>query len=147
MIQVQPHSLWLGHAGDGRNFRQILDAGIKAVVHLAAEEPSPPLPRELVFFRFPLIDGEGNSGHLLLLTLGTVTHLLKMRLPTLMYCSVGLSRTPAIAAAALAILDRENPDVTLQRVLKGHPADVSPALWSEVKAHCLQVMGLAGTSS
>jgi hypothetical protein len=141
MNQVQPHALWLGHAGDGRNFRQILDAGIKAVVHLAAEEPSPQLPRELIFFRFPLVDGADNSGHLLLLTLGTVTHLLKMRLPTLIYCSVGLSRTPAIAAAALAIVNRDDPARTLAAVLQNHPADVSPALWSEVKAQCLQVMG------
>jgi hypothetical protein len=143
MNQVAPHSLWLGHAGDGRNFRQILDAGIKAVVQLVAEEPSPQLPRELIFFRFPLVDGAGNNGHLLLLTLGTVTHLLKMRLPTLICCSAGLSRTPAIAAAALAILNRDDPDKTLQAVLQNRSADVSPALWSEVKAHCLQVMGFA----
>jgi protein-tyrosine phosphatase len=101
------------------------------------------LPRELIFFRFPLVDGAGNNGHLLLLTLGTVTHLLKMRLPTLICCSAGLSRTPAIAAAALAILNRDDPDETLQAVLQNRSADVSPALWSEVKAHCLQVMGFA----
>ena len=34
MRQVQPHALWLGHAGDGRDFRAVLDVGIKAVVQL-----------------------------------------------------------------------------------------------------------------
>ena len=143
MNQVQPYPLWLGHAGDGRNFKQILDAGIKGVVHLAAEEPTPQLPRDLIFFRFPLVDGADNGSHLLLLTLGTVAHLLKMQLPTLLYCSAGMSRSPTIAAAALAILQRENPDVTLQAVAKSHRVDVSPALWQDVKAHCLRVMQLA----
>jgi hypothetical protein len=134
--------LWLGHAGDGRNFSQIFDAGIKAVVHLAAEEPTPQVPRDLIFLRFPLIDGADNSNHLMLLTLGAVTHLLQMRLPTLLSCSAGMSRSPAIAAGALSIIGHRDPDECLASLLKTHPADVSPALWAAVKAHCLQIIRL-----
>ena len=31
MNQVIPYKLWVGHAGDGRDFRRLLDAGIEAV--------------------------------------------------------------------------------------------------------------------
>jgi protein-tyrosine phosphatase len=125
------------------NVRQIFDAGIKAVVHLAAEEPMPQLPRDLIFFRFPLIDGAENSTHLLLLALGSVTHLLKMRLPTLVCCSAGMSRSPAIVAGAVSILSRSDPDETLSAVLEQHRGDVSPGLWVTVKAHCVQLLQLA----
>ena len=32
MTRVLPHLLWLGHAGDGRDYRQVLAAGVRAVV-------------------------------------------------------------------------------------------------------------------
>src|SRR5437764_255159 len=39
MRQITPHSLWLGHAGDGTDFRRVFDLGIRAIVQVAAEEP------------------------------------------------------------------------------------------------------------
>src|SRR5207247_693921 len=98
MRQVLPHSLWLGHAGDGRDFRLILDTGIQAVVQLAAEEPALQLPRELIYCRFPLVDGPGNDAKLLYLATATVASLLERSLPVLVCCGAGMSRSPAIAA-------------------------------------------------
>jgi hypothetical protein len=144
MNQIHPHPLWLGHAGDGRDARRILDADIKAVVHLAAEEPSPQLPRDLLFFRFPVIDGADNSNHLMLLALGTVSHLLTMRLPTLVYCSAGMSRSPAIAAGAIALVTGTPPDECLREIAQHRATDVSPGLWASVKGYCQRIRNQTG---
>ena len=48
-----------------------------------------------------------------------------------------MSRSPAITAAALAVVEGADANVVLERIVAGHPHDVSPALWQEVTA-CLQ---------
>src|SRR5690242_17107834 len=122
MNQIQPYALWVGHAGEGHEFRPMFDAGIKALVQLAAEElPSQP-PRELIFCRFPLIDGSGNRLELLSLAISTVAHLIQRHVPTLVSCGGGMSRAPAVAAAALALAHREAPEECLQRVTRHHPS-------------------------
>jgi predicted protein tyrosine phosphatase len=55
-----------------------------------------------------------------------------MRIPTLVSCNFGMSRSPAVAAAALAMLHRESPQDWLKRVLSHHPGDLSPGFWNEV---------------
>src|SRR5262249_44679935 len=107
-------------------------AGIQALVELAREEPSAEPPRELIYCRFPLLDGAGNDEGLLHLAIHTVSTLVKMRIPTLLCCNVGLSRSPAIAAAAVALAYQESPEDCLQRVAQAHHVDVSPGLWSEI---------------
>lgn len=132
MNQIKPYPLWLGHAGDGRDFRPALDAGIQALVDLSREEPPTEPPRELIYCRFPLLEGPGNDEYLLDLTLHTLAGLIRMRIPTLVCSSIGLSRSPAIAAAALALAHHEAPEDCLQRVAEQHRSDVSPGLWSEI---------------
>src|SRR5438128_271779 len=110
MNQFVPHLLWLGHAGDGRDFRRLFDSGIKALIDLAMEEPPTQPPRELIYCRFPLLDGAGNDAQLLLLATQTVMALLQRHVPTLVCCANGMSRSPAIAAAALALLHDEAPE-------------------------------------
>ena len=34
MRQIEGHALWIGHIGDGADFRSIFDAGILAIVQL-----------------------------------------------------------------------------------------------------------------
>src|SRR5436853_1864886 len=128
MLQISAHLLWLGHAGDGRDYRRILDTDIQAVVQLAAEEPVLELPRDLVYCRFPLVDGSGNDTKLLQLAITTVANLLEMKVVTLVFCGAGMSRSPAIAAAALALVFQDSPDECLQQVTEHFPADVAPAL-------------------
>ena len=60
MNRIQPYLLWLGHSDDCRDPQRLADVGIEAVVHLATEEPLPGLPREMLVFRIPLLDGSGN---------------------------------------------------------------------------------------
>jgi hypothetical protein len=134
MKQIIPYSLWLGHAGDGRDFRQVLDSGIKAVVQLAAEESPLQLPRDLIFCRFPLLDGPGNDPTRLYLAATTVANLLEKRVAALVVCGGGMSRSPSIAAAALAMVYQESPEDCLKKIAEHHPSDVDPGLWNEVKS-------------
>jgi protein-tyrosine phosphatase len=133
MRQIPTHALWLGHAGDGRNSRLLLDSGIQAVVQLALEEEPLRLPREVILCRFPLLDGDGNDPRLLELAVTTVANFLEKKIPTLVCCGGGMSRSPAVAAAALAVVHQENPDDCLKRIAEHHPSDVMPGLWNDVK--------------
>ena len=133
MRQISAHLLWLGHAGDGRDYRRILDTGIQAVVQLAAEEQVLELPRDLVYCRFPLVDGLGNDWKLLHMAVMTLANLIEKKVPTLVVCGAGLSRSPAIAAAAISVIFRKPADECLKEVAEHFPADVAPAFWDEVK--------------
>jgi hypothetical protein len=132
MNQIQPHPLWVGHVGEGRDFRRIFDAGIRALVQLAAEEPPPQPPRELICCHFPLLDGPGNPTVLITLSVQTVATLIRSRISTLITSGSGVSRAPAVAAAALATAHGEPLEKCLQAVVRCHPSDVSPGLWSEL---------------
>jgi hypothetical protein len=130
--QIVPYPLWLGHAGEAQDFRLLFDAGIEALVELAEEElPSQP-PRELIYCRFPLLDGAGNQYELLYLSVYTVANLLERGVSTLVCCGTGLSRSPAIASAALSLVYQEPAEELLKRIAEHHPTDVSPGLWSDV---------------
>ncbi|MGE3805713.1 MAG: hypothetical protein AB7K24_13635 [Gemmataceae bacterium] len=140
MVHIEPHSLWLGHAGDGHDFRRLFDEGIQAVVDLALDEAPVALPRELASFRLPLVDGAGNRGEILFLAVSTTATLLKMKLPTLVRCSNGMSRSPAVAAAALAILQQRPIEEILAEIAAQHSLDLTPVFWMQVK----EVLGMFG---
>jgi protein-tyrosine phosphatase len=132
MRQIPPYSLWLGHAGDGRNVRAVLDAGILAVVDLALEEAPARFPREIAYFRIPLIDGAGNPPWLLRAGVEIVAMLLRSNTPTLIFCGAGMSRSPTIAAAAISTVSGRPAAECLEMIAKAHACDVSPALWREI---------------
>jgi protein-tyrosine phosphatase len=134
MRRVPGHLLWLGHIGDIRDLRGVLSTGIRAVVDLAINEPPAIVTRELVYCRFPLLDGAGNAPWLIRTAVDVVADLLRSRIPTLIYCSAGMSRTPAIAAAAIAVAEGCKFADALTLVTESAAADVSAALWSEVQA-------------
>jgi protein-tyrosine phosphatase len=133
MRNLEGCSLWLGNVGDVANPQDIVAAGILAVVDVALNEKPAALPRDLSYCRFPLIDGTGNPPWLLRLSIETVASLLRSGTPTLVYCSAGLSRSPSIAGAALALVRGCPFDEGLKIVTQAAHADVSPALWSEIR--------------
>ena len=133
MNQIRPHPLWLGHAGDGEAFRRLFDLGVEAVVQLSAEERPLPLPRNLILCHFPLIDGVGNRPALLSLAIETTAALIRARTPALVCCGAGMSRSPAVAAAALSLAYGGPPEEWLKSVAEHHPSDVSPGLWEEIR--------------
>lgn len=134
MNQIRPHALWIGHAGDGRAYREVFAAGIRAVVQLATEDPPLQPPRELLYVRVPLLDGGGNEIDLLAFAIDAVAGLIERRIATLVCCGMGMSRSPAIVAAALALASGSDVVECLRGVVGQHPADVSPGLWADVRA-------------
>lgn len=134
MRQVVPHPIWIGHAGDGRDFARLHETGIRAIVQLAVEEPAIRPPRELLYFRVPISDGVGNRSDHLALAIRTVAELLSRRIPSLVCCGAGMSRSPCIVAAALAMTSGEPPEACLDMVVGQGPRDVSSSVWREVSA-------------
>jgi hypothetical protein len=136
MREILPNHLWIGNAGDARNPEPLLHNGIVAVINLAAEEASPNLPRSMVYCHFPLVDGPPDDPAILRIASQTVATLLKSQVPTLVFCGEGMSRSPAIAAAALSIVQGGSPEDKLKEIVAGHPHDVSPHLWEAVCEAC-----------
>ena len=64
----------------------------------------------------------------------TVASLLQSGAPTLLYCGAGMSRTPIIAAAAIARLRGCPMAEAVSVVVRSGPADLSPGLLAEVQA-------------
>jgi hypothetical protein len=130
--RITPYSLWLGHAGDAQDLRGLFAAGIRALVDVALNESPGTLARELVYCRFPLLDGAGNPPWLLRSAIEMVAGLVRSATPTLVYCGAGMSRSPAIAAAALARAQGRPLAECLRDVVQCGPCDLSPALWRDV---------------
>ena len=137
MHEVISGRLWIGNAVEARDLRRLLNLGVRAVVDLAIEEVPVSVVRELVYCRIPLIDGASNPPERLRLAVETVASLIRQDTPTFVFCGAGMSRSPAITAAALAVVEGADPNVVLERIVAGYPHNVSPALWQEVTA-CLQ---------
>jgi hypothetical protein len=131
--RIPGYPLWLGHVGDARDLSGLHSSGIAALVDLALNESPVPLTRELVYCRFPVIDGGGNPRWLLRAAVETVAGLLRARVPTLVYCGACMSRTPSVAGAAIALVRGCPLSEGLALAIQSGAADVSPALWSEIQ--------------
>lgn len=127
-------TLWVGHVGDARDSPSIYAAEVAALIDLAANEPPLNPPREFMYVRIPLIDGAGNPAWGLQLAADISARLLRENVPTLVYCSGGMSRSIAIASVALAIVRGILPEAALQQVSQLAKCDVSPGLWNELRA-------------
>lgn len=132
MHEIHQNLLWLGHAFDIREPQALFDAGIRAVVDVAYEEPPAQLPRQLIYCRFPLNDGGGNDDSVLLLAVQTLVQLLESGTPSIVACSAGMSRSPTIAAFALAAFLSEEPYEVVSRIGDIKSLEVNPELWSDV---------------
>jgi hypothetical protein len=133
MRSFPPYSLWIGHVGDARDTPSMLNSGIAAMIDLAINELPVPVHREMIYCRFPLVDGIGNPPWLLRLAIETTASLLKRQTETLVFCSGGMSRSPAIAAAALSVLTGHSPQECLSDLLGG-PMDVATGIWKDISA-------------
>jgi hypothetical protein len=95
--EIPGFPLWVGHASDLRELPRLLDVGILAIVDLAANESPARVTRDLVYLRFPLLDGSGNPRWLLRMAVESVAGLLRSGTPTFVSCGAGMSRSLAIA--------------------------------------------------
>lgn len=141
MREVHPGLLWIGSRRDTREPRLLFEVGIEAVVDLALEEQPLTLPRELVYCRFPLVDGEGNDSSMLLQTVQTTVDLLIASRPSLVTCSAGKSRSPTIALFALAAYLRQKPETIASMCSEDSAIKVHAQLWMDVSSIFSQVRG------
>lgn len=121
---------------DVDDLSKVFDAGIEALVDLAWNEKPAQLTRELIYCRFPLNDGGGNSPQILQAAVDAVESFIDKQIPTMVYCSAGMSRSVAVTAAALARSRREPLDGTLIKLVAEQPHDVSPLLLSDICKAC-----------
>lgn len=146
MRRVGDYPLWIGTARDARDIRAVLGAGIEAIVDLAMDEPPVAVTRELVYLRFPLVDGGGNPPWMLAAAATALEPLVRLGVPTLVACSGGMSRSLAITAVALlgsGLTQWKSVDEVLGMVQTGGPADVHPELWHWVKLTCCTVSSVS----
>lgn len=133
MREILPGLLSVGNAFDARDLKSVLTHRIHAIIDLAMEEPPIAVTRELIYCRFPLIDGQGNSPVVIEAAIRTALLLVSAKVPSLVSCGGGMSRSPAIAAAVVARTAQISPDEAMKKIAASGPHDVSPGLWQEVK--------------
>lgn len=133
MRNIHPDLLWQGHAGDLRQHKRLARQSIAAVVDVAYEERPASLPRHFLYCRFPLSDGTGNRDATLLQAIQTVTDLLRLRVPTLVTCSAGMSRSPIVATFGLAALRNDSPENILRELADSKSLEIHPLLWNDAK--------------
>lgn len=132
MREILPEQLWLSNAIDSRDISGVLKHGIQAVVDLAIEEKPAVFPRDILYCRVPLNDGAGNRPEFLRAAVETAMQLIAAKCPTLVCCGAGMSRSPAVAATAIARLRGESPEKVLMAIAENRPHDVSPIFWGEL---------------
>lgn len=133
MRPIIPDLLWLGNILDADDLRRVLDTGVGALVCLAAEELPPRITRDLIYLRYPLLDGGGNRPEMIRAAVEAILSLVEKKIPTMVYCGAGMSRSPAVVAAALSRLRSSSPDDEIAALLHNQPHDVSPLVWRDVK--------------
>lgn len=133
MREIIAGLLWIGNARDLREPASTLAHGVQAVVDLAASEPPASFPRDIIYCRVPLCDGAENTAVVLQLAVSTTAALVRAKTPTLIACSMGMSRSPAVAAAVLALVEHRSGDEILAEIGRAGPLDVDAALWLELR--------------
>jgi len=136
MHEAIPNQLWLGNSADARDIKAVLEQRVIAVIDLAMEEPPVSFPRDIVYCRIPLVDGEGNRREIIRAAVDLTASFIEAGVPTLVACGAGMSRSPIIVAAALAKIDASTLEEALEKITAGVAHDVSTSLWAEVKAAC-----------
>src|SRR5262249_56923569 len=98
MRRIDGSSLWIGNSADARTIPQVLTAGFEAVIDLALMCPPVQPTRELVYLRFPLLDGEGNPPWLICAAVHAVERVVRLQVPTFVACDGRVSRAGGVAA-------------------------------------------------
>ena len=137
MIRSTKHAaLFIGNAMDARDLKLLYENDISAVVDLAFNEKPAQPARDMIYCRFPLNDGGGNTDSIIQTAISTTVSLINENQRTLVACSAGMSRAPSIASAALAIATSRDADECLAEIAADGPHDVSPVLWADIKGAC-----------
>lgn len=140
MRQLPGRNVRIGNAGDLRDIAKIMSLGVEAVVEVADSEPPAQLPRELTHCRIPLADAGENDVWRLQLAITTTSSLLGARVPLLICCSAGMSRSVCLAAAGLALTEGRPFAEVLAEITATGPVDLSPEFAIQIRT-CLKTLG------
>jgi len=138
--ELIPKRLWIGNAADARSRENIFSNAVASVVDLAIDESPALTPRETIYFRAPLNDSSNNGAATIRLAVNTLATLLGEGIPTLVCCSAGMSRSPTIAAIAIAVAEQSPPNTILAKYFSDASHDVSPGLWNSAVEACKELL-------
>lgn len=100
------NGLFLGTLEDAGNSSLLDEQGISAIVSLTYTEPEDGFPEDKTVSRWPMMDGPQNSREQFEQAVAVVEAHLDQETGVLVHCSAGASRSPAVAATALALYSR-----------------------------------------
>ena len=133
MLEIASN-LWLGNAMEIRDPKLLFDRDIKAVIDLAYEEKPMVPARQFLYFRFPIVDSDGNDRCTLTLAIQALLNLLRDDVATAIGCSAGMSRSPTISAFTLSIYSGTGVKEIIEQIAHERTLEINPALWNEVQS-------------
>jgi len=121
--------LFVGTAEDASDASTLRDHDIAVVVSLTHTGPPGDIPADVTLVNVPMMDGPQNSRTAFETAVGDVLSRLDAGEVTLVHCSAGASRSPAVAATALAIHTNRDLTTVFEQIQDRRPvADPHDAL-------------------
>lgn len=128
MDSVGP-GLFVGTIEDAANESLLHDRDITSIISLTHREPNGGFPAETIVVNIPMIDGPQNDQMAFQTAVIEVLKQLESGERILIHCTAGASRSPAIAATALALHRNIELNVAFDRIKSRRPpADPHEAL-------------------
>jgi atypical dual specificity phosphatase len=128
-------NLFVGTTADATDESTLRAHDITVIVSLTASSPTENVSPEVTLVEVPMMDGPRNSREAFETAVDAVESRLAAGDRTLIHCSAGASRSPAVAAAALALHRDGELKTALQQVLNRRPeADPHDALIRQAHA-------------
>ena len=134
IYEIHPDRLWIGNALDIRQPSDLFDLCIEVIVDVAMEESPRQIPRQIVYHRFPLVDAGENDANVLTQCFKCVLGLLRQQQKTCIACSAGMSRSPTIAALALAVYLDEEPEAVVSKIAQSKSLDINGLFWNQASS-------------
>ncbi|MFT4922769.1 MAG: atypical dual specificity phosphatase [Haloarculaceae archaeon] len=133
--------LFVGTIADAGDESALCTYDITAIVALSYDDPEGGYPSKQTIVAVPMVDGPQNDPQ----TFGAAVQAVRSRLDAgtriLVHCSAGASRSPAVAATALALDGNRDLEEAFQQVLeRREAADPHQALVRQA-ARCYATLG------
>ncbi|MFB6102795.1 MAG: dual specificity protein phosphatase family protein [Haloplanus sp.] len=113
--------LFVGTLADAGNGSLLRDHGVTTIVSLTHRDPDGGFPAETTVVDVPMLDGPQND----LAAFARAVAAVRSRLDdgaVLVHCSAGASRSPAVAATAIALREGGDLDAAFRRVARRRDA-------------------------
>lgn len=106
----------IGHSNDARNFEQLKDEGITAVLNTAFDLDIDYSSEDLDYYKVGLTDGPGNSIYILVSAFYCLKALSKKHKKVLVHCHAGRSRSGIVVSLFLAITQKKSLDAAILEI-------------------------------